>query len=261
MTNRPVHPPFAQQFPVLCADDVRRLEQTPLAEAVPVQSTYEIFANSAAAFGDRPALTFLRTATPHPGPDEQPITWRFADLLAGIHRFANALHRLGFGPTDTVAVLMPGSLPYHLALWGGSAAGIVQPLNPLLSIDKLCSLLKASGATVLVAWGAEDDSGYWSKAMALREQVPRRYPNLDTPDYSSIIERGARSFFNDLVFPGYENFTPAVVSDRGHVVDDNHRPLAHVQVTLRSRSACSTRFCCPSPSSPPGALHRWPRAC
>ena len=48
----------------------------------------------------------------------------------------------------------------------------MQPLNPLLSIDKLCSLLKASGATVLVAWGAEDDSGYWSKAMALREQVP-----------------------------------------------------------------------------------------
>ena len=27
---------------------------------------------------------------------------------------------------------------------------------------------------------------------ALREQVPRRYPNLDTPDYSSIID--ARSF-------------------------------------------------------------------
>ena len=167
-----IHPPFRQLFPVLCADDVRRLEQTPLAEAVQVQSTYEIFANSAAAFGDRPALTFLQTAQLHPGQDEQPITWSFAELLAGIHRIANALHGLGFGPTDTVAVLMPGSLSYHLALWGGSAAGIVQPLNPLLSIEKLCSLLKASGATVLLAWGAEEDSGYWSKAMALRDQVP-----------------------------------------------------------------------------------------
>ena len=144
MTIQPIRPPFSQLFPVLCADDVRRLEQTPLAQAVQLQSTYEIFANSAAAFGDRPALTFLRTANPNPGPNEQPITWRFADLLAGIHRFANALHRLGFEPTDTVAVLMPGSLPYHLALWGGSAAGIVQPLNPLLSIEKLCSLPPAS---------------------------------------------------------------------------------------------------------------------
>ncbi|MBP6647676.1 MAG: acyl-CoA synthetase [Burkholderiaceae bacterium] len=168
----PLRPPFTQNISIKNADDVRRLEQTPLAQAVPVQSTYEIFANSAAAFGERPALTFLRTANPNPGPNEQPITWRFADLLAGIHRFANALHRLGFEPTDTVAVLMPGSLPYHLALWGGSAAGIVQPLNPLLSIEKLCSLLKASSATVLVTWGAEEDSGYWTKAMALRDQVP-----------------------------------------------------------------------------------------
>ena len=172
MSTPPIRPPFRQQFPVLCADDVRRLEQTPLAQAVPVQSIYEIFVNSAAAFGDRPALTFLRTAKLDPGPDEQPITWSFAQLLAGIHRMANALHRLGFGPSDTVAVLMPGSLPYHLALWGGSAAGIIQPLNPLLSVEKLCSLLKASGATVLIAWGAEDDSGYWTKAMALRDQVP-----------------------------------------------------------------------------------------
>jgi fatty-acyl-CoA synthase len=41
-------------------------------------------------------------------------------------------------------VLLPGGLEYHLALWGGEAAGIVQPLNPLLTDEKLLSLMNAA---------------------------------------------------------------------------------------------------------------------
>src|SRR6185369_11263945 len=85
---------------------------------------------------------------------------------------ANLLHRLGFGKQDTVAVLLPGCLDYQLALWGGAAAGIVQPLNPLLSDEKLVSLMRAAQARVLIAWGNDDESGLWSKAMRLRGQVP-----------------------------------------------------------------------------------------
>jgi fatty-acyl-CoA synthase len=71
-----------------------------------------------------------------------------------------------------VAVLLPGCLEYHLALWGGEAAGIVQPLNPLLSDEKLVSLMNAGRAKVLIAWGADEDSGFWSKAMRIRALVP-----------------------------------------------------------------------------------------
>ncbi len=149
-------------------DDVRRLELTPLGQALPVRSTYEIFCNAARAFGNKTALTFLRTGDP----DDSPIRWSYDALLAGIHQTANALHSLGFGPQDTVAVLLPGCLEYHLALWGGEAAGIVQPLNPLLSDEKLAALMSAAGAKVLIAWGADDEAGIWSKAMRLRTRVP-----------------------------------------------------------------------------------------
>lgn len=160
--------PFSPSFPVRSIEDVRRLEQTPLAEALTVRSTYEIFRNAAAAFGDRTALTFLRTADPA----HEPIRWSYAELLAGIHQTANMLHALGVGPQDAVAVLLPGCLEYHLALWGGEAAGIVQPLNPLLSDEKLVALMTAGRAKVLIAYGSDEESGMWSKAMRLRGQVP-----------------------------------------------------------------------------------------
>ena len=160
--------PFSPSFPVRSIADVRRLEETPLSEALTVRSTYEIFRNSAAAFGDKTALTFLRSADPA----QEPIRWSYAELLAGIHQTANMLHGLGVGPDDAVAVLLPGCLEYHLALWGGEAAGIVQPLNPLLTDEKLVSLMTAARAKVLIAYGSDDESGMWSKAMRLRGQVP-----------------------------------------------------------------------------------------
>lgn len=162
-----MNPPFAPAFPIRSLDDIRRLEQVPLAQAVPVRSTYEIFANSARAFGDKTALTFLKTGDPA----DAPVHWSYAQLLAGVHRTANLLHRLGVGPADAVAVLLPGCLEYHLALWGGAAAGIVQPLNPLLSEEKLASLMDAARAKVLIAYGAEEDAQLWSKALRLRDQV------------------------------------------------------------------------------------------
>jgi fatty-acyl-CoA synthase len=93
-------------------------------------------------------------------------------LLQGIHQTANLLHQLGVGPQDAVGVLLPGGLAYHLALWGGEAAGIVQPLNPLLSDEKLLSLLRASQAKVLIAHGVEDDSQLRAKALRLQSQLP-----------------------------------------------------------------------------------------
>ena len=167
-------PPFAPIQRVLTPADVRTLEATPLAEAIRPRSTYELIRNSAHAFGDKAALTFLPSAeTGAPA-----VRWSYAQLLARVHQTANALHRLGLQAGDAVAVLLPGCLEYHLALWGGAAAGIVQPLNPLLSDDKLASLMNAAQARVLIAWGDEategqaQHSGLWAKAQRVRGLVP-----------------------------------------------------------------------------------------
>eukprot|EP01037_Dinobryon_pediforme_P000323 gene323-327_t len=164
----PLHSPFAPGAPVRSLQDVERIEARPLAEALPVQSTYEIFVNSAAAFGDKTALTFLPSADPA----QEPIRWSYAQLLTGIHQTANLLHHLGVGPQDAVAVLLPGCLEYHLALWGGEAAGIVQPLNPMLTEEKIAAMMTLARAKVLIAYGGEGDLGYWSKALRLRALVP-----------------------------------------------------------------------------------------
>ncbi|MBS0451474.1 MAG: acyl-CoA synthetase [Proteobacteria bacterium] len=167
--NQPaISPPFSALFPIRSIDDVRRLESVPQERALAVASTYEIFRNSAHAFGDKTALSFLRSGKPQ----DEPIRWSYAQLLRGIHQTANLLHRLGVQPTDAVAVLLPGCLDYHLALWGGEAAAIVQPLNPLLTDEKLASLMRTAGAKVLIAYGSNAESEMWSKAMRLRGEVP-----------------------------------------------------------------------------------------
>jgi fatty-acyl-CoA synthase len=160
--------PFAPSFPIRSEADVRRLEEIPLEQAFTERSTYDIFCSSARVFGDKTALTFLHSARP----EEEVTRWSYADLLAGIHQTANLLFRIGVRPGDAIGVLLPGCLDYHLALWGGEAAGIVQPLNPLLSEEKLVSLLNAGKAKVLFAWGSDDEAGIWSKALRIRAQVP-----------------------------------------------------------------------------------------
>lgn len=159
---------FAQRVVIRNLTDIERLEETPLEQALPVKSTYEIFCQSARLFGDKTALVFLPTADPA----IEPIRWSYNDLLAGIHQTANLLHALDVRSSDSIAVLLPGCLEYHLALWGGEAAGIALPLNPLLSDEKLVSLMRVAGAAVLIAYGGEADANIWSKAMRIREQVP-----------------------------------------------------------------------------------------
>ncbi|MDP9877081.1 fatty-acyl-CoA synthase [Variovorax boronicumulans] len=188
--------PFRPLFPVRGLADIRRLEETPLEEALTVRSTYELFRNSGAAFGNKTALTFLRSGNPA----DEPIRWSYAQLLAGIHQTANLLHTLGVGPDDAVAVLLPGCLEYHLALWGGEAAGIVQPLNPLLTDEKLVALMTAGRAKVLIAYGSDSESGMWSKAMRLRGQVPtlttvlRVAPHDEAPGSAGALPEGVAEF-------------------------------------------------------------------
>ena len=188
----PLHPPFTRSAPIRSLQDVQRLEARPLAEALPVQSTYEIFVNAAAAFGDKTALTFLPTADPA----AEPLRWSYAQLLTGIHQTANLLHHLGVGPQDAVAVLLPGCLEYHLALWGGEAAGIVQPLNPMLTDEKIAAMMTLAGAKVLIAHGGEGDVGYWSKALRLRALVPtlttvlRVAPHTEAPGAAGPLPAG-----------------------------------------------------------------------
>ena len=101
---------FAPLGPIRSVADLRRLEETPLEQAIPVDSTYALFAESARAFGDKTALTFLRSGDPA----DDPIRWSYRQLFEGITQAANLFHALGIGPGDTgggAAARLPGMPP------------------------------------------------------------------------------------------------------------------------------------------------------
>ncbi len=147
--------------PIRSLADIEAIEQTPLAELIAPQSTHALFEASARGHGAGAALTFLPTA------DAPAQRFTYAQLLGKINQTANALHGLGLGSEDTVAIMLPGCAEYHFALWGGEAAAIVQPINPLLTAEKISSLLNATRAKVLIAWADADDAGIWRKVAQL----------------------------------------------------------------------------------------------
>ncbi|MEQ6436888.1 acyl-CoA synthetase [Comamonas sp. w2-DMI] len=149
--------------PLQSLADIEAIERTPLDQLIEPQSTHALFESSARLHGQGIALSFF--ATPDAGC--QPVHHTYAQLLGHINQVANALHSLGVGPRDAVGILLPGCAEYHFALWGAEAAGIAQPINPLLSDEKISSLLNATQAKVLIAWADEDSAGIWRKIARL----------------------------------------------------------------------------------------------
>jgi acyl-CoA synthetase (AMP-forming)/AMP-acid ligase II len=109
----------------------------------------------------------------HPGLGRRARSWdrpaerTFAELLADVHRFANAFHALGVGRTDWVALLSPNSDELITATLAAELAGIAAPINSGLSPQHITELLRRSGARVLVAAGPELAPEVWDKARAI----------------------------------------------------------------------------------------------
>ena len=144
--------------------DIEALERAPLAHAAPHRTPYELIRATAERFPDREAFTFLPDASLDTAP--QRVTFR--ELLAHIHRAANAFRALGVHAADTVAMLVPNTPEAHAVLWGATLAGRVCPINFLLQPDHIAALLQASGAQVLVALGPNAELAVWPTALAVQ---------------------------------------------------------------------------------------------
>lgn len=134
--------------------DIESLERLP---APPATTPYGLISQAAARWPERVALTWL----PDAELDTPPCSITYAQLLADIHRAANALRALGVGPDDAVALLAPNMPEAHAVLWGAQLAGRVCPINTLLQPDHIAALLQASGAKVVVALGPHPDLAVW----------------------------------------------------------------------------------------------------
>lgn len=148
--------------------DVEAIEKTPIQERLPFFNTYDLIKHGAAIDPDAIAISFLMSGTQYANPTQ--VT--YSDLLAQITRTANLFADLGLGAKDVVSYLLPNLPHCHYVLWGGQAAGIVNPINPLLEPSTIADICKSANTKVLVALGEWPGSNIWEKVSAVRKDLP-----------------------------------------------------------------------------------------
>ena len=148
--------------------DVEAIESVPLEERISTSSTYELIKTGAQRNLDATALYFLLSGEAW----ETPIEVCHRDFVARVTQSANLFHDLGVGPSDVVTYVLPNLPQTHFALWGAEAAGVANPINPLLEPVQIRDIMVSAKTKILVALGEHPGSDIWSKIDAIRKEVP-----------------------------------------------------------------------------------------
>jgi fatty-acyl-CoA synthase len=148
--------------------DIEAFENTPIENRMDVSNTYDLIQKGAAINPDAKAISFFLSGDTY----DQPMQVTYRELMANITRTANLFHDLGVGPQDVISYLLPNLPHTHYILWGGEAAGIVNPINPLLEPGTIAEICQAAGTKVLVALAEFPESDIWEKVMKVRKELP-----------------------------------------------------------------------------------------
>src|SRR6201986_3714719 len=159
---------IGNDYPTFATDaDVRAFEQTPYSDRIAAQSTYDALKLGAAHDPDAPAIQFLANAEP----TDQPLVISYRDFVGRVTQAANMFHALGVGPTDVVSFLLPLLPDAFVTLFGAEAAGIANPVNPLLEPHQIAEILEAAHTKVLVTLGPMPGTDIWQKVEQVRGQL------------------------------------------------------------------------------------------
>ena len=131
-------------------------------------NTYELLKQGADINPEALAISFFLTGEDYANP--QRIIYR--DFLSKITQTANLFHDLGVGPKDVISYLLPNLPETHYVLWGGEAAGIVNPINSLLAPSTIREICQAAKTKVLVTLGEFPGADIWQKATSIRKELP-----------------------------------------------------------------------------------------
>lgn len=154
--------------PIRNREDIAAIEQTPWESYDFPASTLELIERTTQRRPNQTAMRFLMKGTP----DENGITYSYSLFLEKVLQTANAFHSLGVGSQDVVSFMLPSLPQTHFTLWGGEAAGIINPINPLLEPEHIAGILNGAGSKVLVALAPFPDSDIWDKVEEIKDQVP-----------------------------------------------------------------------------------------
>lgn len=155
--------------PPSTAADIAALETMAWQEVLPARTTYDLLRMAQARHPDRTALRFVLNGDPQ----ARDFSLSYQGLVGRITQAANAFHRAGVKPGEAVALMLPNLPDTHFALFGAQAAGIANPINPMLEVEHIAAIIDATGARVLVTLAPQPgDTALWNKAIALAERCP-----------------------------------------------------------------------------------------
>jgi fatty-acyl-CoA synthase len=161
---------IGESFPSLAsAADIGAFERVPYVERIAAASTFDAIKLGAAYNPDAPAIQFL----PNASPEDTPMVITHRQFVARVTQAANMFHALGVGPSDVVSFLLPLLPESFLTLFGAEAAGIANPVNPLLEAHQIAEILEAAGTRVLVALGTTHGGEIWDKVVKIRGQLKK----------------------------------------------------------------------------------------
>jgi fatty-acyl-CoA synthase len=159
---------IGSEYPSFVTDsEVRAFEQTPYADRIAAQSTYDALKLGAAHNPDAPALQFLANADPA----DAPVVITYRDFLARVTQAANMFGALGVGKDDVVSFMLPLVPDAFVTLFAAEAAGIANPVNPLLEPHQIAEILEAANTKVLVALGPVPGTDIWQKVEQVRGKL------------------------------------------------------------------------------------------
>ena len=172
---------------VATLEDLQEIEKTPLSERNLPESTYAMFQQAAEKYGDKQALAFFLQAKDY----EKAVHYSYRDLLARITQAANMFHGLGVGPNDAVSYILPNLPQTYFTLYGGEAAGIGNPINPLLEPHVLAEIMNAAQTKVLVTITPFPNTDLWGKVSQIANDVPtlETILQIDIAQYLGFIPK------------------------------------------------------------------------
>ena len=140
------------------------MRKLPNADRIAAESTYDAIRLGAAHNPDAPAIQYL----PNADPADKPIVISHRDFVARVTQAANMFHALGVGSDDVVSFLLPLVPEAFITLFGAEAAGIANPVNPLLEPHQIAEILESARTKVLVALGPMPGTDIWQKVEQVR---------------------------------------------------------------------------------------------
>ena len=174
-------------------DRVKEFEKIPLAEQFPFTNSYELVMHAAQRFGNDTALEFLLQGLA----DEETQKTSFTELGNKITQTANLLNDLGVGEDDAVSIILPILPQAHFSILGAQAAGIANPINPMLEADHIGEILSAADAKVVICLGQSEHTDIWQKVSEAAEEagcvktlLTVNVPGLCTSEPHSIENSG-----------------------------------------------------------------------